>query len=321
MDIYYDFAKDNYISGVPKGNFPFYVVDENAVNQALNEDIPHGSIPLEAVHTEVSVINYEKVVEEWLLANTEYVLGDYEYVDNGIPYHAYDIAPVPDSYPYNAKIQWQGRKVPYPPKNYVIDDTNPPYRADELFCYVDYVDPNVDPTVKLRWRYRFASNKYPYLHLPEAVDTGSFYPVIPLRTSGVTHVDPSLSYTPLYQSIKELCRYLDVSIDELYDGIIDNPDVDSVNQVYLMHSVSAYTETDYGAEYLYKFVDSIYEGYIVRGYEIADKEWKCTVDFDGITKDLVQGYICEENKYKVLKDSVSTTLSIAHQITQIPILF
>ena len=108
------------------------------------------------------------------------------------------------------------------------------------------------------WNYDPLSNDYPVLDIPEDIAYTQYMPIVPLRINNKNLTDPTLAGTPLYDTSKELLNKIGLKMDQLNEGINENPDINEVDHAYVVLGVSLHTEKDESNDYLYRFFDDLY---------------------------------------------------------------
>lgn len=109
------------------------------------------------------------------------------------------------------------------------------------------------------WSYYPKSQRYPELNLDsESGDqpSGTFYfPVVPLRVNYTSLTSQPYWNTPLYQTSKKLLNFMDIKIEELHEGVNNNPDIANINHAYVVFGVDVHTTSDAGKKYLYEYFE------------------------------------------------------------------
>jgi len=123
----------------------------------------------------------------------------------------------------------------------------------EVYYTVDYyVDSN--PSLSLLWLYLISSGTYPDLDQTSGgTDTTQALPIVPLRSGGV-NVD-SDTESQEYITSRKIMAKIGLDIDTYIEQITDNPDIDDIDDVFILFAMNIYTTTPAGIEYWFNFFD------------------------------------------------------------------
>lgn len=158
---------------------------------------------------------------------------------------------------------------------------------------------------------------------------GTFYPVMPIRNDKVSLRDETDDTE--FKSVKKALNLISVNIDELLDAIEENPDVDKIDDAFVMYGVDVYTEQAESIEYLYRFFDSLAPAYhtprptIDNGYGpyqpyhglvFIEADMNMSIKFLNITKNTVTGKIGDLGSYKKTLDYVNSDIIMMHQVRE-----
>ena len=132
----------------------------------------------------------------------------------------------------------------------------------ELYYYVTYrvLDTQANPSGEvIYWDYKESSGVYPELDVHEIDEDiiSPFYPVVPIRQDSVDLTDAATRNEAEYSSSKQCLRYISVDIDQVVEGLNENPDIGDVDHAYIMMAVDLATQKSASKTYLYEFFHDI----------------------------------------------------------------
>lgn len=108
------------------------------------------------------------------------------------------------------------------------------------------------------WMYQRGLGTYPSLDnlFDNNAQLGSFYPLTYLRyDKKPMNTDTS---SDVYKTSKRMMKYLGLDYDDLVDMVHENPDIEQVEQAFLMFAIPANTTDQMEQRYLYNFFDEMY---------------------------------------------------------------
>jgi hypothetical protein len=127
------------------------------------------------------------------------------------------------------------------------------YDFRALKYYVQYT--LADGLVK-SWMYDTNSNVYLELDYVSSVGSESpFYPVVPLRRDNTDYCHPDEWDTVRYLTSKKLLNIIGVNIQDLREGINENPNIDDIDHAYFMFGVQLQDESQAAKRYLGAFFE------------------------------------------------------------------
>lgn len=294
VDKMFEYARDSYTNGLPEGSRGFSPPTYETIAAALAKEYPHlvqGGRKIVIKFASVGKANAERIAVERLVMDSRFKYWRdpaatgftnrrfyWQYPD-GIYSGEFQ------NYYLNrdAKIVVYGRRG----TNQITtqfywkwDDFHEPIvwtpdaTSDLNYMYlnVDYYVTNPDGSIyndgdwpaNIRyWTYYPRSFRYPELNFGEdggtSVPTQTYYfPVVPLRVNGTSLTGPSNYNTPLYKTSKKLLNYAGLKIEELHEGVNNNPDVASIVNSYIIFGIDIHTTSKAGIKYLYEYFEDEY---------------------------------------------------------------
>ena len=140
------------------------------------------------------------------------------------------------------------------------------------------------------WFYALDSGKYPTMDsTKQIVEVSSAYPVVPVR-----HENAWISDTApdVYSTGKKLLSIINFSYDQLQTGLADNPDLDEIDNAYVMFGIDMQTE------------DPILISYLIDFFELLGQTSQASV-WDQLTSFNSAGTVLETSSY-TLNDITGT---------------
>lgn len=109
------------------------------------------------------------------------------------------------------------------------------------------------------WLYVISDGTYPeldpILNGPEAMH---YLPVIPLRRNNVNLTAEELNETELWITSRRLCRKLALDFEYLGEEVHKSPDIDDLDDIYIMNGADAQTESPYTLFYMGEYFNHLY---------------------------------------------------------------
>lgn len=104
--------------------------------------------------------------------------------------------------------------------------------------------------------YLVGSGEYPDLDsVSTLVPDAGAYPVAAIRVNNVDYADPANAGTPRYDTTKKLLDTIGVDIQQVYTGVIENPDQAEVDHVYVHLGCNPNDTREEAAAYMWHFSD------------------------------------------------------------------
>ena len=281
----YNYARDHYVYGLPEGTIGHLQIDEVKLREVMDTFV---TIPANGSYTILSAQISPLLLN--LFGNEAFsfdVDNPYDFatdkVQNVTVVNGNDFDDsITGSFPINStEILFSGRLR----CSFVHFVTTPSGDADTVVKYQTFIDipqrnasynqlldkPNefyyyvayqildaggVPQGLPKLWNYWENSTKYPSLALSDkAIQTNQYMPVIPIRVSNNTLYDKDKEKeSDAYKTSKRLLKILDLDIDELTDGVNENPDIDKVDHAYITLGVNVFTDKSEAIIYLFEYM-------------------------------------------------------------------
>ena len=259
---YYKYGRDHFTNGLPEGDIGYYNVDLKLVQDVLRTVFPQPD-NRELVVTAASLdkLEVEFLVIEWLRKNT-----NWNYKTNEVYWPEHDVTGYYTGYTVSGtKLDvYLGATANTPLEDSVLAFTF--YDADAVytsktFYMVEYIITDPDKPVAVGnpwyWSYRSDAGTYPELDLPPDARFTQYLSVVPLRINNVSLTSEDKHNTPLYKTSKKILKKLDLSIEQLDEGINGNPDIKDVDHAYFVMSIPIRTKKQESDKYLFEFFNDM----------------------------------------------------------------
>jgi len=263
---FYRYGRDHFTNKLPEGDMGYLSPDIRLVQEELRRIFTQpANRELVVISASLDVLNRDSIAIEHLRKNT-----DWDYKTNRI-----NVGDVPYIIDFEeAKYSGTtgdiyGRYEHYDPtkpkwdKIYSFTDGDLRYTSD-IFYMVEYIINDItDPLKPIQvgnpwyWTYRPKSNVYPELDLPPETKFTQYMPVVPLRINNVSLTDGDKKQTPLYKTSKKLLKKIDLSIEELGEGINGNPEIKDVDHAYFVMGIPIRTTKVESNKYLFEFFNDL----------------------------------------------------------------
>ncbi|UAW01152.1 hypothetical protein [Vibrio phage BUCT194] len=293
----YRYARDKYTNGLPEGTKGWAPPNYETIIEVLKKEYPNqvaAGRTFRIVTASVGPMNGFNVAMERFVEDPKFVRWGNIYqptnpdrdfgkafVYNGWGSdgnnQGYEITRTETNYeghPIFIRAQWvtdPNQMRPF--RNFTYSDYHEPINNDENAVYytVEYQLINRDgsiykdnkfPTGTRFWSYAVASKRYPELNTED--DGGStitetfYFPVVPLRVNNKDLLAPSEQSKPLYKTSKKLLKYIDLDIEELREGVNNNPDIADIDHAYVVFGIDAHTDSQAGMRYLFEYFEDEY---------------------------------------------------------------
>lgn len=185
------------------------------------------------------------------------------------------------------------------------------YEGD--YFQVQYRVPS-NPGKAMFWTYLNESGVYPEIdrvYLTNYSELGSYFPFAYFRFNKQNLGADNLKNTAAYKSTTKMLKYLSMDFQELCDSVHENPDIDDIEQAFLMLGVPAKADSQVEKRYLFEYFNTLYlsdvspilsipdmeKGLTAYSYKegrsilIKDRKFKMTLGYTGIVKRKVAGKI------------------------------
>lgn len=238
---YLRYGRSTFVNGLPNAAASVQTIDEVALTAAINDF--YGITTAEVVSVYVGSPTVATIVFQWLWENYFKVAGSNDLFDA------------------------DGTTVLSQYVDFVDDGTNITINDDagvlatltSPTTYTGYYTVRWTATdvvgVTHYWAYDTSLNLYPDLNAAARTNYDSeFYPVIPIRNNKVSINNDTT--TDEYTTSKRALEYLSVDLDDVISSVEESPDIDLIDDAFILLATNVYTQTPEEIEYLYRyFVD------------------------------------------------------------------
>lgn len=196
---------------------------------------------------------------------------------------------------------------------------NPSYK--DRFYQVKYRNSSIDAGNIEYWFYNIATRTISTLDGDITELTSPFLPVVPLREKnknlgikldigkedefGIVDVEYARDKdgrkiypdTELYKTSKKLLKLSGLDMDVVTKNVHSNPDIDDIDNVYIIYGINVNTKTKHGKFYLYQFFSNLAEIMPKSGYiDISDASYAIGIEYSSCTEKTVFGELAVETK-------------------------
>jgi len=233
------------------------------------------------------------------------------------------------------------------PLNYIYsvalgDDPNNEYYQAKY----TYLGPNNEILIGY-WTYDPLTETIPELtdiYNQAPTESGTYFPFVVFRSQGVNRGTEADVNTEQYKTSEELLHYLNMDYREIADALADADGIEDVDQAVMMMGVPITSTDEVDVEYLFRYFDNVraflpdpagykliedygkflrvdahYETSLAQGenyaLDIRDADFRMTLSFDRITREIVPGTIGAVGTYENTLIDIGTNNPI---ITEIP---
>ncbi len=267
VDRYYSYGRDHFTNGLPEGSIGYVTTDLSKVLESVNQEFP----PDPDTENRIDVGYPDALDVSWFAMETLRNTTDWNpstgvFTYNGIKYTAnVDDATYVSSNQFNLEIT----TLTEPPKSSTITLTTASKYLmvdTENYFYVEYtvVDVSGNPVGYPHfWVYQISTQEYPALQLPDGFNYTQYLPIVPLRINNVSLTGEEKENTELYKTSKKLLDKIGLSINQLDEGVNNNPDIEQVDHAYVVFGASLHSEKPETNVYLFNFFDDLQDRDIV----------------------------------------------------------
>jgi len=259
---YYTYGRDYFTNGLPEGTIGRASPDVIAVQAALETKFPPA--PDTRIRQNTSILDKLYVsafASETLRNTTNWDPDTYELIESAQTYvvdpnSAVYLSPTTFEidYVYNGpRAKVVKKRTLTISSKYTMDPAKYYYMIS--FVVLDINSATLAPTQF--WNYDPSTDEYPDLNVPSDAMYTQYMPVVPLRINNKNLTDPALKGTPLYDTSKKLLSKVELNIQELNDGVNNNPDISEVDHAYVVMGISIHTDKQESIKYLYMYFDDL----------------------------------------------------------------
>lgn len=255
------YGENHYINGLPEVNINSYVVNSVAVKAVL-ESIENESVNI--LTTSLSLPNDESWCRWYLVENYGYNYQSNTLVLDSITWEF-------SSYIFNEETDdfsiTLSREVSVGVTEYMVLPTTAPVYELELYYEITYTLVTNPSETKL-WIYKLTEGTYPVLQVQDTAgdtDTLQTLPIVVLREEFVNvNVDKE---SAKYKTSNKLLNILNVvQLDSLIEQINNNPDIDKIQDAFVLFGANLYTSDINTKSYLFNLFQTIS---LIPGYDKA----------------------------------------------------
>lgn len=256
----YRYGRDKFTNGLPEGTIGRLAApSDTLVQTALDKERPPTAPYLNQVVTAaIDTMVPENHAKEWLSINTDWDPDNDQVTLDGVRYLWVNTIRKDDN---TATLTLTSLGVAEPVTTYRDISVITPMVHNHPYLITIYHIITAAGAIVGKpkwWVYDDFSGKYPELTIPsETVKHTQYLPVVPLRINNNSLTDPKYKDTPLYKTSKKLLDIIDLSIEELHEGINNNPDIDDVDHAYLVFGVDVHTKRQQSDRYLFEYFNDL----------------------------------------------------------------
>ena len=190
------------------------------------------------------------------------------------------------------------------------------YSLDEYYYYVEYYI--FDKTTGVHkdrnhiWNYWVGSGRFTELTVTKETASQNFYmPVVPIRINNKMLTGEDSYHTTRYKTSKELLNILGLKIDDLHEGILENPDVKDIDHAYVVLGANLFSDKPETIRYLHEFLLYLYGATTGSKLTITDETYETVYTWESIIAERKYGSIGKvgsvTKEISVRKDKWDTT--------------
>lgn len=247
---YYRYGRDKFYYGLPEGAYEFQHASSNTVKLVIDNEL---DIDSTISYSIFSVAHSDYYAHEFL-QNTR----GWDFQTNEVSNPHYTTTGTV-TFETTEWISSNSIKIFYKDtsatslrsETITLDST---VNRNDKYYHVAYFATPEDVTNGIRswWFYNPDEGTYITLDV-DAEDEGvvPYFPIIPLRRDNVDLTENK--NTELYKTSRDALKVLDMDIDELAVGLNENPDIDEVDNAYIIMGVHLQSENKYTKAYLHDY--------------------------------------------------------------------
>lgn len=250
---YYSYGRDTYTYGLPNGSYETVQTQDYKVQHIIEDEV---GFDITIVSNVVDVCNGDSFAYPWMVANRGYdeetgIVSNHPFSITEDLY--FDIAEPAgiDLLEIRYEYTEQG-DTKYVRETVSISGITP----TERYQHVVYVRRNTTEP-RMYWNYRISDGTHPELDIEEKDLASPYYPVVPVREHNKDLTADK--ETELYKTSKYLLNIIDLDIDEIAEGINENPDVGDVDHAYIIMGIDILSEKPQSIRYLHDYFDYLHD--------------------------------------------------------------